>query len=158
MADSPYEPEKVFTVEEANAALPLVGAILRDLTDLSREVIERRERLALLRGSRDPESSDPYSEELTQIEDELEKDSRRLQEYVDELRQLGVEPKNGVEGIVDFPTMLDDRLVFLCWKLGEPELLYWHELDTGFQGRQPLTAASLADEGTDPDPLSPEGG
>ncbi len=104
-----------------------------------------------------PERSDPYSEELTQIEDELEKDSRRLKEYVDELRQLGVEPKNGVEGIVDFPTMLDGRLAFLCWQLGEPELLYWHELDTGFQGRQPLTAASLAEDGTDSEPLSPEG-
>ena len=82
----------------------------RDLADLSREVIERRERLALLRGSRDPESSDPYSEELAQIEEELEKDSLRLQEFVEELRQLGVEPKNGVEGIVDFPTMFDGHV------------------------------------------------
>lgn len=158
MADSPYEPEKIFTAEEANATLPLIRAIVRDLVDLSREVIERRERLALLRGSRDPEISDPYSEELAQIEDELDKDGRRLQEYVEELRQLGVEPKNSVEGIVDFPTMLDDRLVFLCWKLDEPELLFWHELDAGFQGRQPLTAASLADDGSEPDHTSPEGG
>ena len=62
---------KSFTVQEANAALPLVRAIVRDLTELSREVIQRRERLSMLLAGRDRESYDPYREELLQIEDEL---------------------------------------------------------------------------------------
>ena len=65
-----YEPRKLFTVEQANAALPLVRAITQDLVQLSREVIERRERLALLTSGRAGSARDLYSEELLQIEDE----------------------------------------------------------------------------------------
>ncbi|HWB01353.1 MAG TPA: DUF2203 domain-containing protein, partial [Pirellulales bacterium] len=80
-------------------------------------------------------------------EDELERDAQRLQEYVEELRQLGVEPKSGPDGLVDFPTLIDGRPAYLCWKLGEPEILYWHDLDAGFSGRQPLVAESGAGKG-----------
>jgi len=135
--------KKLYTVDEANAALPLVGAIVEDLVELSDQVIERRERLMLLRGDRDPDADDVYSVELKQTEQDLEQDGRRLKEYVDELRQLGIELKNGVEGIVDFPSVMDDKPVCLCWKLGEPEVLYWHDVDAGFAGRQPLTADSV---------------
>ena len=140
-----YEPRKIFTIEQANAVLPLVRSIARDLAQLSQEVIERRERLALLSGGRTSAAKDLYSEELAQIEEELEKDSQRLHAYVEELRELGVEPKNGPEGLIDFPATMDGRLVFLCWKLGEPEVLHWHELEAGFAGRQALTAGSVPD-------------
>jgi len=73
-----------------------------------------------------------------------------LREYVDELRQLGIEPKSTVDGVVDFPAKLDGRDVYLCWKLGEPEVLHWHEVNGGFQGRHPLTAEA----GTASDPFS----
>jgi hypothetical protein len=143
MTDNPFEGRKLFTVEQANAALPLVRAIVKDLAELSREVIERRERLSTLMAGRDRQKKDLYGQELTQIEQELEKDTERLQEYIEELRQLGVDPKNGPEGLVDFPAMLDGRPIYLCWKLGETEVLHWHELDAGFRGRQPLTAGSI---------------
>ena len=141
----PKRPAKLFTVEQANAALPLVRAITADLVRLSREVVERRERLTLLATPRSASNKDPYAEELAQIEEELEKDGEQLQAYVEELRALGVEPKSGPEGLIDFPAMIDDRLVYLCWKLGEPEVLHWHELDSGFRGRQSLTAGSVAE-------------
>jgi hypothetical protein len=132
-----YEP-KIFTLEQANAMLPLVGAIIRDLSELSRDVLERRERLALLLAGREGESRDLYRDELTQIEEELQKDGQRLRDYVRELHELGVEPKNGPEGLVDFRCLMDGRVVYLCWKLGEPEIGYWHELEAGFAGRQRL--------------------
>lgn len=147
MSSASYEPKRLFTVEQANASLPLVRAIVQDLAALSREVIERRQRLSHLLAGRQRNDQDVYSSELTQIEEELEKDSQRLQEYVDELRALGVEPKNGPEGLVDFPALVDGRLVFLCWKLGEPEITFWHDLEAGFRGRQPLTAGATADGG-----------
>src|SRR4029079_9459155 len=77
------------------------------------------------------------------MEADLERDATRLQEYVDELRELGVEPKGAVEGLVDFPWMLEGRLVLLCWGVGESEVLHWHDLESGFAGRQPLTAGSV---------------
>lgn len=142
MTPSSWGKRKLFTVEQANAALPLVRAIAADLARLSRDVIERRERLSTLLAGRERGTRDLYGEELAHVEAELEKDSERLQEYVEELRELGVDPKNGPEGLVDFPAMLDGKPVYLCWKLGEPEVLFWHDLDAGFRGRQPLTADS----------------
>ena len=142
MSGNPWKNRKVFTVEQANAALPLVRAITTDLANLSRDVIERRERLSLLSGGRQREKRDLYGEELAHMENELKVDTERLQSYVEELRELGVEPKNGPEGLIDFPAVMEGRAVYLCWKLGEPEVLHWHDLDAGFRGRQPLTAGS----------------
>jgi hypothetical protein len=145
MAHPVEPPAKLFTVEQANAVLPLIRAITADLVQLSREVTERRERLWLLQSNRPANARDAYyREELLQIEEELEKDTARLHEYVEELRALGTEPKNGAEGLVDFPTLVEGRLAYLCWKFGEPEVLYWHELEAGFRGRQSLTAESAA--------------
>jgi hypothetical protein len=134
------EKPKIFSVKEANAALPLVRVIVADLARVSREVMERRHRLSVLLNRRGPEVRDPYAEELAQIQEELDKDVDRLQEFVAELRQLGVEPKSAAEGLVDFPAIIDGRMVYLCWKLGEPEVQFWHETTAGFQGRQPLAA------------------
>ena len=148
MSTSEYRPAKIFTLEQANAILPLVRAITTDLVQLSREVVERRQRLALLTAGRQTKERDLYSEELGQIQEELEKDHARLQEFVEELQALGVEPKNGPEGLVDFPSLIDGRLVFLCWKLGEPEVLHWHDIDAGFAGRQSLAAGSVPGGGS----------
>jgi hypothetical protein len=138
-------PYKLFTVERANKALPLVRAIVADMSRLSREVIERRQRLAFLMDRRRTPGKDPYQEELNQVDAELASDGVRLQKYVEELRQLGVEPKSAAEGLVDFPAVLDGRLVYLCWRLGEPAVEYWHDLEAGFQGRQRLTQPAVTD-------------
>jgi hypothetical protein len=140
---------KTFTAQEANAMLPLVRAIVSDLVRLSRDVQERRERLAVLGGGRLGRPSDPYQEERTQMEDELDKDTRQLHEYVRELERLGVEPKSATDGLVDFPSMLEGRMVYLCWRLGEPEVLYWHELDAGYRGRQSLAIGIGSGPGLD---------
>ena len=144
MGSDEYKPDRLFTIDQANATLPLVRAITGDLATLAKDVVERRHRLALLTSGRDLKPGDPYSDELTQMEADLERDAIRLQGYVDELRELGVEPKGAVEGLVDFPCMMDGKLVLLCWKLGESEVLYWHDLDSGFAGRQLLTAGSVS--------------
>ena len=151
MSTRGYTPGKIFTIEQANAMLPLVRAITTDVSRLAREVVERRHRLDVITAGRDLKVSDPYSEELAHVEAELEGDAARLKEYLDELKELGVEPKGAVEGLVDFPAMLDGRLVFLCWKLGEPEIAHWHELEAGFAGRQSLIAGSVAGDGAEAD-------
>ena len=144
MSTADYRPAKLFTIEQANAMLPLVRAITTDLAALGRDVMERRQRLALV-GSRNLKTGDPYAEELAHMQAELERDQQKLLDYVAELRELGVEPKGAIEGLVDFPSEQEGRIVYLCWRLGEPEVLFWHDLDAGFAGRQPLTAGSAAD-------------
>ena len=54
------------------------------------------------------------------------------------LNEWGIELKGLDEGLIDFPSERDGRTVYLCWKLGEDRIEWWHELDTGFAGRQPL--------------------
>ena len=142
MSKSDIQFQRMFTVEEANATLPLVRAICHDLSSLSHEVAERKERLSVLLAGRDEDRNDPYRQELVQIEEELKRDTGRIDEYIQELRDLGLEPIQGIDGLVGFPSMMDDRVVFLSWRLDEPEVLYWHEIDEGFSGRQPLVVGS----------------
>jgi hypothetical protein len=136
-------PAKLFTIEEANLSLPLVRAITTDLVQLATELVERRQRLAMLMTGREREAGNPYSDELIAVEAEVEKDALRLRGFVQELSDLGVEPKSAMDGLVDFPSLQDGRLVYLCWKLGEPEIMHWHELDDGFAGRQSIAAGVL---------------
>ncbi|HEY0983613.1 MULTISPECIES: DUF2203 domain-containing protein [unclassified Schlesneria] len=134
-------PRQYFSVASANQTLPLVRAIVSDIVELYPEVRDREERLMrITRGrSKDARPDDPYSEEVEQVRRELERDVERLQGYIDELLELGVEFKDPVMGLVDFPAMRDGEEVCLCWKLGEPVVGFWHTIDAGFQGREKLT-------------------
>ena len=130
--------KKYYTPEEANAALPLVRAIVRDITQLAAELRERHERLSCVRPSERVTLGDVYQEEVQHLQAELERDQARMQEYEQELHRLGVELKDYYTGLVDFPCLMDGREVYLCWRLGEPDVGHWHELDAGFAGRQRL--------------------
>jgi len=129
--------------------LPLVRAITADLVALARDVVERRQRLASFAKRKATSAGDPYAEELASMQQAVADDTQRLQEYIDELRRLGVEPKGALEGLVDFPAVLDGKLVFLCWKLGEAEVTHWHDLEAGFAGRQSLVAGVACDHAHD---------
>jgi hypothetical protein len=130
--------KKYYSVAEANAMLPLLRSILRDVTALARDLSERRERLARMQAAPRDTLGEAYKEELLHIETEFERDQERMREYETELKTLGVELKDYFTGLVDFPCRMDGREVYLCWRLGEPEVAHWHELDTGFAGRQRL--------------------
>jgi len=142
------EKKKYFTIDEANNALPLVRAIVGDIVAKYSEVSERKSRLDQIRDSRsnrDRGSQDLYGEELAQVEEELEKEISQLQEFIDELEKLGIELKDISRGLIDFPSLMDGREVYLCWLLGEDEIGHWHEIDAGFAGRQSLLAGSASD-------------
>ena len=129
--------KKFYAVEEANAALPLLRSILRDVTELACELRERHERLARIpvaAGS----GNNLYSEEVDEIQAELERGQEKMHEYEQELKNLHVELKDYYTGLIDFPAWMEDRAVYLCWRLGEPEVAHWHELDAGFAGRKKL--------------------
>ncbi|HKB40925.1 MAG TPA: DUF2203 domain-containing protein [Gemmataceae bacterium] len=129
--------KKFFTVAEANATLPLLRAILRDITSLATDLRERYQRLKEL-SEKEPALTAPEREEAEQITAELERGQERMEEYEQELRNLGVELKDYLIGLIDFPCRMGDREIYLCWKLDEAEVAHWHELDAGFAGRQEL--------------------
>jgi hypothetical protein len=130
--------KRYFTVSEANAMLPLVRAILRDISELAADLRERQERLSRLQPPPKGAMSAAHREELQLAQEEFERDQERLVEYERELRNLGIELKGYSPGLIDFPCWLDNREVCLCWQMGEPEVGYWHEVDAGFRGRQKL--------------------
>ena len=131
------EAKKFFTVDEANRALPLVKAIVGDIVRQYHAVSELQTRLSSVVTNRRRPTRDPYSEELAHSQAELEAEESKLRSFVEELSHLGVELK-GPDGLCDFPSLRDGREVYLCWRLGEPEVLHWHELHAGVAGRQPL--------------------
>ena len=135
--------KKYFTVAEANAALPLVRAVVSDITQLAQELRDRHERLSRVVPPERKMIGEAYREELEQVRADFERDQERMQEYVQELHKLGVELKDYFTGLVDFRCRMEDREVYLCWRLGEPEVAHWHELDAGFAGRKKLPKAEM---------------
>ncbi len=84
---------------------------------------------------------------MLDLEDSVRGGIREIEEAVRrEILARGVRfPTGGLEhGLLDFPTTLDGRWVYLCWRLGEPRLLAWHELRAGFAGRRPILPEEAA--------------
>ena len=141
----PAPPVRHFTVEDANRTLPLVRMIVQDIVELYNDLDRRRDRLVALRsrtGSKTRRADDPYESEIIQMELELESDVERLSGFIDELRKLGVELKDPAIGLVDFPAVIGGRDVYLCWRLGETSVGFWHDLEAGIAGRRALHAAA----------------
>ena len=126
-----------FTVDDANRTLPLVRRIVSDaVRDYWRwqDKVRQYEEVAANR------VVDAPSEDAERLEKETAQLARDIDGYVAEIRELGVEIKGFDTGLVDFPGEVDGRPVLLCWQLGEESVLYWHEEDAGYAGRQPLSS------------------
>lgn len=135
-------PKQFFTVEQANKMLPLVRPIVADVVRQWELVHDLEQRLAAVTRKHPAKAGqaaglDDYDEELAQSQAELEAERQSLMGYVGELQELGVQLK-GWDGLCDFPSLRDGREILLCWRLGEPEVAHWHDLKSGFAGRQPL--------------------
>ena len=126
--------DKLFTLEEALALLPVVRQILTEVQALRREIEAKSARLDGLLGQAG--GNGHHAADIESMKRELEKAAADLQQLVGELDATGVELKG--EGLLDFPSLRDGRVVYLCWQMGEDTISFWHELDTGFAGRQPL--------------------
>ncbi len=136
---------RFYTPEEANRALPLVRMIVSDIVSLYQEIRDRRERLAVIteRAAAHPPRDDDYSAELEQMEASIRIDIDRLQEYIQELNQLGIELQDAEVGLIEFPGLLDGLEICLSWKLGEKLVTHWHECGGSFEDRKPLESQML---------------
>ena len=137
--------DKLFTIEDANACLPLVRAIVSDMVQLAGDLDERRIRLEKLTAGRDMDAPDLYGDELAQIEEELAKDAAHLEEYIDEVAELGVETSSVTEGLIGFPSKMEGQSILLCWRFDEPDVAYWREPGEGSAERRPLPLTASLD-------------
>jgi hypothetical protein len=127
---------QLFTVEQANRTLPLVRKIVQDVVQQHRRWREAILELDLVVSS--IRADDP-SERASALERAVQGLAREIDGYKRELEDLGIQLKDPRLGLVDFPSEMAGRNVLLCWRLGEPEVQYWHEIDSGYAGRQPLS-------------------
>jgi hypothetical protein len=146
---------KAFRVEEANAMIPELNEVfqrVREHRNSIREATQRIDVLELLWEKAVRESSNPDHAEYVRLHEEVDRALRGLQRAVEEgviARGLRF-PAGGLEnGLVDFPTTFRGRWVYLCWKVGEREVRYWHETDAGYPGRQEITADDREHMGAD---------
>ena len=125
---------KCYTLDEANAMLPLLRSILRDVTKLANELRDRYERLVRLQKTGGLDQA--HQEEVQHLAAEFERGQEKMHEFEFELQKLDVELKDYYTGLIDFRHLKEGREVYLCWRLGEEDVAHWHELNSGFQGRK----------------------
>ena len=133
---------RFFTVAEAQRTLPLVRRIVADLMSEYprwRAAVGRFELLSA--GARADQGE---TAEQAAAREEVTAAASRITDYLKELDAIGCVFKGFDAGLVDFYSLREDRPVFLCWRLGEERITHWHEVDTGFTGRQPIDAAILS--------------
>lgn len=130
---------KTFTLEEANALLPVVESLLEQVIAakeeaerLEGEIQSLRQRIFLSGGMTVDIAS------VARNRADAEAQVQKAKESLGEIDSIGVQVKDLDTGLLDFPCRIDGDLVLLCWRRGERRIEFWHTLESGFRGRQPL--------------------
>ena len=122
---------RLFTLTEANTLLPQLRRMLQTLLDARQKIIDAQPELWPVLEKAMGNGGSKKAGEMLKYFEQVQRNAQAIQE-------LGIEIKDINTGLVDFPSERDGRVVYLCWRYGEDDIEYWHELDAGFAGRQPL--------------------
>jgi hypothetical protein len=128
---------RYFTREEAEALLPQISVVLRDIQRERAALGESAEELGVLELRARGNGHDLH-ERIAKLQREVIQHRQALRALVMELNRFGCELKDPETGLIDFLSLRDGHEVYLCWHLGEERINYWHEIEAGFAGRQPL--------------------
>ena len=123
---------RYFTIKSANEALPGVIEKFNKLKKQKNEIMKAEQELQM-----SASSLDQYMTQKQKLNSGLTK----FYQLIEELEETGVSLKGLDQGLLDFPSRRFNEDVWLCWKDGETEIKFWHELDTGFNGRKPITVS-----------------
>jgi hypothetical protein len=139
---------RFYDIDDANAAVPELEGILGTLAGQRAELVRIRDEVLAMRP--DLETGGPATAPEPTVAavaaDELRLARLRMQGLVDQMaagvariEAMGITLRDIPDGLVDFPALVNGRQVWLCWKRGEPDVAFWHDLESGFSGRQPLS-------------------
>lgn len=123
-------PEKFYSVEEANALVPQLNPLLQRIRDTQKALAEDKT-VAAVREKASQNGGGLPGRHLSELTRTLERDLHQLQEWGIVLRDPSI-------GLIDFFHQRQGETVFLCWKLGESKVEWWHPVDTGIAGRERL--------------------
>ena len=126
-----------FTREEAEALLPQISVVLREIQVKRMSILQTEEELDALRLQ---VAGNGYHlhERMLNLQRELSHHAHSLRKLLDELAGFGCVLKDPERGLIDFLSLRNGKEIYLCWYLGEERINFWHNLDAGFAGRQPL--------------------
>ena len=125
-----------FSVSDANEILPLVIKKFNYAKKAKAEVMKMEQQLT---SEMTPTTS---LEEYTVNKRKLNSSITKFYQSIEDLENTGVSLKGLDEGLLDFPAKRFDEEIWLCWKEGETEIKFWHEKDTGFMGRKPISVSN----------------
>ena len=135
---------ELFTVDEANKLAVDIRPRLERLVEKKREFDGLEKRMSiLLVATSGAAPENPDTRELRSLEEKRRRLGESIGKGVHELHAKGVLVKDLDRGLVDFYSLMGDRLVYLCWLVSEPEVSHWHTLEGGFAGRQQIKEAGL---------------
>ena len=138
-ARDPHQPRtwpRLFTVPEANSLLPEVMPLLLELRS---HKVTLDSAVNALKALTPAMRQNGHAAQARALEARIQEMTAELAAGIDQVSALEIEIKSLDHGLIDFPSLRDGRVVFLCWRLGEgPAIRYWHDIDAGFAGRQPL--------------------
>ena len=129
---------RIYTVREARAALPRVAALMELVQDARAEIMELRPKVWPFLRRRIGNGGNAHITDLTE-------QFARLDGAVRQIMAMGILVKDVDKGILDFLAMRNGRRVYLCWQHGEETIDYWHDIDAGFAGRQPVVESEFDD-------------
>lgn len=129
------EQPHIFTHDEATELLPVLRELLANLQLEKKQLDELRHRLHQYTPAM---KADGHAAHASELEFQIQRALVAMRDQANQVGDLGVELKDIDQGLVDFPAQRDDRIVYYCWMVSEPAIAYWHELDAGYAGRQPL--------------------
>ncbi len=140
---------KTFSLRQANQMLPLVQSITEDVVELFKEVSQTRERLHELGKVRitTQDSEQIYRNEVLSIEVGVQEQNDALDGYIQELADLGLVIDRVVDGFVDFPAVRMNERIYLCWRLGEPEVRFWRYEADSVEERIPVDLELIRQSG-----------
>ncbi|MCU0708525.1 MAG: DUF2203 domain-containing protein [Pirellula sp.] len=138
-------PQTVFSIEQARSMLPLLRLIVADISLSHRELTERRSNLRrMLRNHQGKSRLQAYDLEIVEIQNDLREDAAHLDDYISELEQLGVILRSAHEGIVDFPTVIEDQAAFFTWQMEQNDVTEFHWASESTADRRPIEAGSTS--------------
>ncbi len=126
-----------FTREEAESLLPQISIVLLQIQDHHKVMQQKEEELGALHAQAMGNGHHLHVR-INKLQKDLAELIQIMQEMIAELSSFGCELKDPSIGLIDFLSLRDEREVYLCWHLGEDHINFWHYLDAGFAGRQPL--------------------
>ena len=123
--------ERIFTLAEAQSLLPRLRTLLEELSQEWKRISALNPEI---QKARDNASLNGYSKFGVEYVESVS----HLMSLIHEIKDMGVLLKDADKGLCDFPYIKGGRMVYLCWQLGEDAIRYWHDVETGFAGREPL--------------------